>query len=209
MLNTKENGTHSGSVLRPWLGAPFAAPGLFDPVLFVLPWGTEGPRPLYERILSGDVLPEQEEIDGHPCWRVDLTQPRVRHSIWVDPDVGYCPRRIEIVPAGDEGPMAIKVISYQDYTELAAGIWFPMKHVLEFPVAPSPEGTTASVQPAPGYPDSLNEANIVPLTERKTETRIASEATAGKVFPKDALLVKFPSGTKVRVNYSSELVTIP
>jgi len=206
-LTTKEDGTRTGTVLRPWLGDPFHSPSLLDPVLFVVPWGAEWPRPLYERISSGVVLPEQEEIDGHPCWRVDMTQPtnHKRCSIWVDPDVGFSPRRIEIVPTNeDKGP---SVISFKEYKELAPGIWYAMKQVSEFSTS-LPEGTTSVVLGAGG--DSSKSADTGPITWRRmTHTRTASEASTGKSFSKSSLLVEFPSGTKVFVNHAYEPIIVP
>lgn len=208
-LETRRDGTAIGRV-GTWLADPFVNQDLLDPVLFVLPWGMEGPRPLYEWVPLGRVLPQQESVDGHPCWRLDLTAPAPvmqSYSIWVDPQVGFCPRQIEFVFTDSRrGPTVIK---FQDYRELASGIWFPMKQVAEFParrVSSSSAGKTVfTLVPATPTPS----AEMVTDEGRTQSTRTATEATAGNTFSKDSLLVKFPSGTKVYVGGSSTPVTAP
>lgn len=204
VLETSKGGAVSGTILSPWLGDPFVSQDVLDPVLLVLPWGAEGPRPLHEWVPSGEVLSKREDVDGHSCWRIDLVRPAERmdrYSIWVDPNVGFCPRRIEITPSGQRGPT---VINYRDYRELAGGVWFPMKQVNEFPAVSGPEGKNAVSSTKGGQ---LNTPVIT--LGRKATTFVASEASAGKTFSKDSLLVQFPSGTKVRVNFSSVPVTMP
>ena len=181
-LSTQTDGTLVGRV-ETWLGDPFVNLDCLDGALFVLPWGEEGPRPLSEWVLSGQVLPDQEDVDGHRCWRVEVSKPikgMDRYSVWVDPHAGFCPRRIEIASPERTGPTVIKFL---DYKELAAGIWFPMKQVNEIPTEKE--------------------------DEKHTSIRTVSEATAGKTFLKDSLLVKFPSGTKLYVNQGTEPVTVP
>lgn len=209
VLESKGDGMRAGTVQTPWLGDPFVGQDLLDPVMFVLPWGAGGPRPLYEWIASGVVLSEQEEIDGHLCWRVDMIQPRShveRYSIWVDPDVGFSPRRIEIVSTDEgKGPT---VIDFKEYRELVPGIWYPMKNVNEFSTVLLPEGTNSLTLYVEGESPSITDTAPITWT-RETTTRTASEASAGKSFAKSSLLVEFPSGTQVFVNNSSEPITAP
>lgn len=206
-LQTKSDGSNSGTTKTPWLGDPFANLSFHDPVLFVLGWGMEGPRPVYEWIPSGNVRSEKEGIDGHLCWRIDIEQPvegMAQYSVWADPDIGFCPRRIMMTSVDDDrGPT---IVSFLDYRELSPGVWFPMKQVNEYSTISIPKGTRARID-AVGSPD---QSSTIPLTlERRTSTYVGSEATADKTFPKDSLLVHFPSGTKLFVNSSTQPVTVP
>lgn len=207
LLRTEKSGEHSGTSRTSWLGDPFARQNLLDPVFFVLPWGSNGPRPLYERISAGSVAADKEEIDGHACWRVDLPpEPAgiTGYSVWVDPDIGFCPRRIMMTEAeSGKGPT---IISFQDYQEISSGVWFPMKQVNEFSTISIPEGTTVGIR-AVGAP--IPTSGIPRAFERKTNTYVADKATAGKTYSKESLLVQFPSGTKVHVNSSTKPITIP
>jgi hypothetical protein len=199
-LQTKSDGSNSGTTQTPWLGSPFATLSLHDPVLFVLFGGTEGPRPLYEWIPSGHVLEDREDVDGHLCWRIDISESvegMVQYSIWADPDAGFCPRRIMMTgPDANKGPT---IVNFQDYKELSPGVWFPMKHVNEYSTMVTPEKITLG--PRPLRPTGT--------FERRTATCVVNEATAGKTFSKDSLLVHFPSGTKLYVNSSKQAVTVP
>ena len=199
-LVRKSDGSNSGTTKTPWLGDPFATLSCHDPVLFVLLWGTEGPRPLHEWIPSGQVLSEKEDVDGHLCWRVDINQPvegMTRYSIWADPEIGFSPRRIMMT--GIDTSKGPTIVTYRDYKELSPGVWFPMKQVNEYSTISFPEEIT------------LGGRALAPTgtVERKTTTYVVSEATAGKTFSKDEMLVHFPSGTKLLVNASTQPVTVP
>ena len=206
-LQTKSDGSNSGTTKTPWIGDPFATLSFHDPVLFVLPWGTEGPRPLYEWIPSGQVVSEKEDVDGHLCWRVDINQPvegMTQYSVWADPEIDFCPRRITMTSA--DANQGQTIISFRDYKELSPGVWFPMKQVNEYPTISIPEGASVGI----GAAGSSSSPSTVPTAiERRTSTYVASEATAGKTFSKELLLVQFPSGTKVYVNSSTKPVTVP
>jgi hypothetical protein len=138
-----------------------------------------------------------------------MIQPRShveRYSIWVDPDVAFSPRRIEIVSTEDDDRGGPNVIDFEEYRELAPGIWYPMKHVNEFSTVSLPEGASGKFS-VDG--SSVNTDTTTVTWTRKTHTHTASEASTGKSFAKDSLLVKFPSGTKVFVNDSPEPITSP
>ena len=179
-LTTRQDGTHVGRV-ETEISDPFTNLDLLDPVRYPLYWDEAGFRPLSGWVLRGCVLPEQEDIDGFNCWRVDVAEPMrgiQRYSIWVDPNIGFCPRRVEMATGERSVPTAAK---FQDYRELAGGVWFPMKQVNEGDAGGG---------------------------KRYTSILTVSEANAGKTFPKDSLLVKFPSGTELYVGRTATTPTI-
>ena len=46
-----------------------------------------------------------------------------RHVVWVDPEIGFCPRRVETRwKAG-----SYLSTTFEDYREVHNGVWFPMK----------------------------------------------------------------------------------
>ena len=85
-------------------------------------------KTLYEEIEGGKVAKVQEKIDGHNCWKVERPRKGIRSSrtlrVWLDPDIGYCPRRLEVEYDGGSkmGP-----ISFKNYRKLEGGVWFPME----------------------------------------------------------------------------------
>jgi len=181
-LTTLQDGSHIGRV-ETEVSEPFTNLDLVDPVRYPLYWywSEEGPRPLSGWVLQGRVLPEQEDIDGHRCWRVDVVEPLPgleKYSIWLDSTIGFCPRRVDVISAD-----RTIVARFQDYRELAGGIWFPMKQVNEGDAGDS---------------------------RKYTSVMTVSEVNAGKTFSKESLLVKFPSGTKLYVGATSTTsVTVP
>ena len=205
-LETKQDATTTGRVTTAWLGDPFTNGDVLDPVMFVLLWGNEGPQPLYERISSGQVLPQQEDVDGHQCWRVEVATDvggilTVRSSVWVDPDVGFCPRRIQV--NNIDAKREPTVISFRDYREPSRGVWFPMKQDYEFTEVRFASSGIKALSDPPEKPETPT------ILGRKTRTITASKVTAGGKFAKDSLLVKFPSGTKVYVNSSNTPEIVP
>jgi hypothetical protein len=93
---------------------------LMDPVLFNLPKGT-----LAGLIGKGQVSTAMEVAEGHSCWRVDIVpdpdKPKHKYVVFVDPDIGFCPRRVETYYA--EGYSLVSILS--GYKDLGNGIWFP------------------------------------------------------------------------------------
>jgi len=86
-----------------------------------------GSEPLYGIVQSGTVS-GKEEVDGCDCWKIvkcygkDNVQQRV---ICVDPKIGFCPRRMDLVIHGD----VVHRIVLRDYKEVAPGVWFPTEQL--------------------------------------------------------------------------------
>ena len=89
--------------------------------------------PIYQAVRSGSIADETEVIDGSACWRVDVPGAKIGHGqniafvIWVDPAIGFCPRRITRM---SQGVLQVGV-SFSGYRVLGDGIWFPSKVVIE------------------------------------------------------------------------------
>lgn len=84
---------------------------------------------LLRLVKSGTVLQKRETVDGHSCWGVAYdTIPDVqRHVIWVDPDIGFCPRRIDLIL----NKQLRRSKTMRDYRELGYGVWFPKEVLFE------------------------------------------------------------------------------
>ena len=87
---------------------------------------------VYSIVSVGRVLPEMQKIDGHDCWKVKYEptgkKPLVKlYEIWLDSTIGFCPRKA--VSYGVTGWMSdvtyTAVVSFNEYKEIADGIWFP------------------------------------------------------------------------------------
>lgn len=139
---------------------------VFDPVRFPLLL-----VPLYERVATGIVASEQEIINGHACWRVDIPPfdaggPIVRWSVWLDPNVGYCPRRIvETDTRATE--TRTTTTTFDAYKALGNGVWFPMESTSDYG---NNKGLRMKVQ----------------------------SVTVGREIPASELRIEFPSGAVVR-----------
>jgi hypothetical protein len=68
------------------------------------------------------VLPEQEEVDGAWCHVVERPG---QAKLWLDPAIGFAPRRKEYYAGRPE--LLTASIRLSDYREAAGGIWFPRK----------------------------------------------------------------------------------
>ena len=128
--------------------------------------------PLCERLATGRVTSEQEVIDGHACWRIDLPASEagcvsVAWSVWLDPEVGYCPRRIVESYTGKTG-LETTTTSFDGYRSLPGGVWFPTESVADYG---NGHGLRIEVQ----------------------------DVFVGKEIPEGELRVDFPAGAKVRV----------
>ena len=90
-----------------------------------------------------------------------------RYVVWVDPDIGFCPRRIEAHWPDDT---AIITASLSSYVDIGGNVWFPksVKWVIAHP----------------GQADSVGVATVL-------SARVVPEATAL------TLDTSFPSGTAV------------
>jgi|GEM_PF-5978660 len=81
---------------------------------------------LVEALKRGEVADSQETVDGHACWRVVIPSREVKYErfvVWVDPSIGFLPRRIAFV--GDRGRSSFQ--SFTNYKQLRPGVWFPMR----------------------------------------------------------------------------------
>ena len=148
-----------------------------DPVLLPIL-----PRPddsrtwcLYGWLKYGNVSSTAESIEGHDCWKVEITDtgnsPQKRLQTWLDPSIGFNPRRV-MTEAKDDA--WTKVVEFKDYREIAAGIWFPAQQIL------------TTNWPKGGMVDARNVFQ-------------ATEIHGDRQFSKDELVVKFSPGTKVSV----------
>lgn len=93
---------------------------------------------LYGWLKYAKVAEKTEEIDGHECWKLDITDTGdciVKHmQVWVDPAIGYCPRKVvmEGMATGAAGREVgeFKIVDeFSDFVEVSKGIWFPGKKV--------------------------------------------------------------------------------
>lgn len=100
-------------------GQPLANADTMDPLI----------RPLDDSDLitvvsRGKVYPVMEDIEGHSCWRIDCPA-RVfgfkRYLIWVDPAVGFSPRKLET----DSKSLLPTVDTFSRYVRVTSGAWFP------------------------------------------------------------------------------------
>jgi hypothetical protein len=79
----------------------------------------------------GRITDTKVEIDNHICWLIiaDAEEdPRYEeYKIYLDPDIGLCPRRIERVKKDGKST----ILYSKEYQEIAEGVWFPriMEHV--------------------------------------------------------------------------------
>jgi len=81
---------------------------------------------LYSMVEKGSIV-GKKAIDGCDCWGIRYAiHPEVQdYVIWVDPKIGSCPRRIEIVWKD----VVRHSRTMRKYEEIAKGVWFPMEVV--------------------------------------------------------------------------------
>ncbi|MBI2844233.1 MAG: hypothetical protein HYX78_12605 [Armatimonadetes bacterium] len=75
-------------------------------------------------VTAGQVV-GQEEVDGALCYRVDVPE---KCSVWIDPEIGFCPRRIT---------RNSRQVDFKDYREIRSGAWFPMQLIVHTKFGPS------------------------------------------------------------------------
>lgn len=106
-----------------------------ETLLFPLDKRSDDPRTyfLYGWLRYGKVCPEMEEINGHKCWKVDITDvgdSKIKHlEVWLDPSIGYNPRFLKETGGTDESPWT-RTIEFLDYQEIAKKIWFPKEIIV-------------------------------------------------------------------------------
>lgn len=84
---------------------------------------------LYFMVEHGYLKEQKKEIDGHECWGVAYDEdPGIQgHVIWVDPKIGFCPRRIDLVL---KNKLRVSK-TMRLYRELGQGVWFPKEVVVD------------------------------------------------------------------------------
>jgi len=118
-LYTDENGTVKGRIDLGRRNTQLAFADLPDPVLYNFPAGT-----LMDLARSGSVSTERETINGHLCWRVEISPTSLQHHryvAWLDSEVGFCPRRVETY--ADAGRCIVALFS--SYVNLGKDVWYP------------------------------------------------------------------------------------
>ena len=81
---------------------------------------------LPELIRRGEVQADKQDIDGSSCWLIETPSkymPDTVYRVWVDPTIGFCPRRIEISWPHKQP----SIIDFLQYKDLGNGVWFPME----------------------------------------------------------------------------------
>lgn len=180
----KANGRQVGSISNE-LGYPLGVGGIaMDPVLLSVWEGL-----LLDKIGRGVMADSMESIDGHPCYRIDITPTDTEYepyTVWVDPKIGYCPRQIV---KHVEKPTVVKL---SDYIDLGDGIWFPKKIVYAayWPIVRKKFPKT--------IPSDTVELAWTAINVRLVETDSANPP-----------IVQFPSGTKVTDEIAGTTFTVP
>lgn len=133
-----DQGVRKGLITDSKRSTPLSFASVPDPVLYNLPAGE-----LIDLIGGGTVSPNRENIDGHECWRVDIVPGNESYkthtyTVWIDPNVGFCPRLIE---ERREGVVFLRV-SFSDYTNIGSRTWFPM-HIRWVTKTPSAEDSVS------------------------------------------------------------------
>lgn len=117
---------------------------------------------LVDCLALGKVSKQMEKVDGHACWKVDIpskSQLNVTHYlVWLDPAIGYNPRRIDVVWKTGKPEM----VTFSGYKNLGNGAWFPQQSVHRYDSAGKDYILVASV-------NSLSAGRVVPLEELKLE----------------------------------------
>lgn len=174
------DGTYEGFIDRQAVLGAWVAIDRIETVMYPCHLRRDDPSTgfLYGWIKYGKVSETTELIDGHECWKVDITDTGdciTNHwEIWLDPSVGFCPRRIKgsgtTVSTGD----FTNVIDSKNFQEIAEGIWFPTEQVL---------------------------VKNIPDHDIRDRTSIyrATEANGNKTFSEQDLTVQFESGMEVTV----------
>lgn len=143
--------------------------------------------PLCEAVKYGTVYEQQEDVDGHPCWKVTVLGSKlptpisdVDFTLWLDPSISFCPRRVEFIQKQEDGSEKTMTTAFKDYANIGNGVWWPKTVVRS--TAPD---ASASV---------ILKVKAVALD---------------KPVSQEELSVDFPSGTEVLVGHPPVRVEIP
>lgn len=178
-LSGDDRGVKKGLVSNTKSKTGLALATLPDPILYNLPAGE-----LRDLIGKGTVSDKMETIDGQACWRVDIVVTEKPYGgdhyiLWVDPDVGFCPRRIEAHWPNDTVCIAA---SFSNYSDIGSQVWFPMN--IKWTIA------------HPGEADSVGVATVL-------SAKIVPESSALQ------LDTSFTSGTEVNDQILDATYTVP
>lgn len=162
---------------------PFWQQDMLDPVRFPLPPYAQGTSDgtLSSLLSFGNVSETREAVDGYLCWHVVLPTSQkeiVRYDVWLDENIGFCPRRIDFVWSSGSPT----IYHFRDYTASDNGLWFPRELVVESPAR-----------------DDVPANTVVCKVE---------SMQVGRAIPKSELEVQFPSGTPVFIGEWRELVFV-
>ena len=160
------SGTWSNSAaIGTRLGFFFSCLDLLDPLELRLTFHS-----VREWLARGFLRPVNEEIDGHQCYCVDAVEDNLNGTIqiWVDPAIGYMPRRVAV--ATPQGACEDS-IDYSEYKEVASGVWYPMRAEIK------------------GYGGRNGRVDVVNYL-------VASKVALGKKFSRSQLEPVIPPGTR-------------
>lgn len=92
--------------------------------------------PLNEMLKNGKTDSEQNVIDKNPCWRINIPPSdtgcvTVGWSIWLDSNIGCCPRKIIQTDVKTKGTTTTTT-TFNNYKCLADGVWFPMEMIADY-----------------------------------------------------------------------------
>lgn len=129
-------------------------------------------------VRRGTVSPERQDIDGKACWLVETPSNYTKDQtlgMWLDPDIGFCPRRVEM-----RGPREIdlETIDFQEYKELGNGVYSPMEIHIRFA-------------------NKVKTTGMPPVGSMLECVMRVSKAQIDQPIPDSELAVDFPSGTLV------------
>lgn len=142
--------------------------------------------PLVDGLTHGSVCERPEDIDGHACWKITVPGKAIGLSasntiyVWVDESIGMCPRRIDSV-YDDSKTVDTARMDFQEYGEVAPGVWFPNQMI-----------------------QTVNAANGPVTCCMKVKS-----VSVGRVVPRVETGVVFPTGTRVTVPGIDAVYTVP
>lgn len=131
---------------------------------------------LLDLVRRSSVKEARQDIDGRLCWLVETPSaytPNEQYHIWLDPTIGYCPRRVEIT----RDSVQPQIIDFLDYEDESKGVWFPMEVRNKFEFLRVTQGKTTK----------SSAEMVIHVSEVKINQPVSDEE----------LLVGFPSGTHV------------
>jgi len=78
-------------------------------------------QPIAGVMVQAGVVVGIEQVDGEDCWRVDASLAEgATCSVWLDPQIGFCPRLI-----AESDSFASGTCAYRGYSPRDDGVWVP------------------------------------------------------------------------------------